>query len=152
MDGPVSMMERQPVDASTGSSAYWDRLRSAGFFARVGLLAAVPVTLLAVTLPIAWSLSGTPGIAAAAIAAGVCLAGAVPALAAVYYLRGEKGALYGLLLAITFRMGIPLAFAMSPLFREGLLASVGIINYLLCFYMVTLAVETVLSLPALRKT
>ncbi|MEK6247172.1 MAG: hypothetical protein N2C12_03275 [Planctomycetales bacterium] len=140
------------MNLDQGSPQWLAGLQKLGLAARLGILVAVPLAMTAICLPISWSFSGGQGVLASAVAAGVCLAGAVPALAITHCLRGPTSSQYGMLLAMFFRMGVPLGFALGPYLRQGALASAGIIYYLLAFYMVTLAVETVLSLPALRKS
>ena len=139
------------MNLSQGSPQWQAGLWNLGLAARVGILVAVPVAMMAISLPISWSFSGVYGIVASAVVAGVCLAGAIPALVITHCVRGPTSSQYGLLVAMCFRMGIPLGFALGPYLREGPLADAGVIYYLLAFYMVTLAVETLLSLPAFQK-
>jgi len=86
-------------------------------------------------------------VGAAAAAAGICLLGAVLALVVSHLLRGPKAVLYGMLMAMALRMGIPLVSALALHLQNGALAKAGVLYYFLVFYPVTLAVETVLSLP-----
>ncbi|NQU26306.1 MAG: hypothetical protein HQ567_33900 [Candidatus Nealsonbacteria bacterium] len=122
-------------------------VQSLGLGARVGLLIAVDLVLLAVVVSIAGPLAGTTGVVAATVAAGVCLLGAVPALIVSRLLQQCDKALQGMGFAMLLRMAIPLGFAMVIHFQDGGLAAAGFLYYLLMFYPVTLGVETVLSLP-----
>ncbi len=114
---------------------------------RVLLLGLTVALLFSVVGPIAWFLSGKPGLTAAAVAAGICLLSATLALIVSYALRRPAVALYGLLFGMALRMGIPLVFAGAVHLYGGGLAKAGVLYYLLVFYPLTLGIETVLSLP-----
>ena len=122
-------------------------MQSLGLGARLGLLIAVDVVLLAVVASVAGPVAGAAAVLAASAAAVVCLAGAVPALVVSRLLQQHAKALQGMGIAMLLRMGIPLGFAMVIHFQGGGLAEAGFLYYLLLFYPVTLGVETVLSLP-----
>jgi len=125
----------------------WVRLRSLGLAARVVVLCSavalfgVPVGL------VAYVLGGTTGALAAATAGGICLLGTVLALVVSHLLQGPKAVLYGMLVAMALRMGIPLVSVLAFHLQNGSLAKAGVTYYFLVFYPVTLAVETALSLP-----
>ena len=112
----------------------------------VALLVAV-ACVYAVVAPIAGWLKGGLGIAAAAIAAGLCLVGAGVALAAAIVLRASNRALVGMLIGLVARMFIPLGTGVGLHFYSQPLAEAGLLVYLLVFYPVTLALETALALP-----
>ena len=112
-------------------------------------LAALSVAVLcvyAVVAPIAGRLDGGLGIAAAAIAAGLCLAGAGIALVAANALGAPDRILYGVLIGVIARMFIPLGFGVGLHFYSRSLADAGLLVYLLVFYPLTLGVETALAL------
>ena len=91
---------------------------------------------------------GPPGAwGTGAAAAGVCLLGAVLALAASHSLRGPQAALVAMLLAMACRMGIPLVFAAWAHLSGGPLAKAGVLYYVLVFYLIALGAEVVLALP-----
>jgi hypothetical protein len=123
--------------------------RRRGLPSRIALLSSVVFALAAVLTPIAWSKAGWLGVEAMAVAAGACLAGAVGALAVTGHRSAPKDALVGLLLAMSLRLGLPLAVAAGCLLPGGRLADTGCFAYILVFYPVTLAIETALSLPVL---
>jgi len=110
------------------------------------LVLAVLVALVPVG-PVAVCIGGGVALAAAAVAAVFCLAGASIALLVSHLLRGPKRALAALLAGMAARMGIPLAFGLAIHLQGGPLAEAGLLYYLLVFYPVTLAAETALSLP-----
>ena len=112
----------------------------------VALLVAV-LCVYAVVAPIAGRLEGRLGIAAAAIAAGLCLVGAGVALTAANILGARDRVLCGMLIGLIARMIIPLGFGVGLHFYSQPLAEAGLLVYLLVFYPVTLGVETALALP-----
>jgi hypothetical protein len=127
-------------------------LRSRSLAARSSLLGLVVVAVYALVAPLAGAWGGRAALAAAAAAAGFCLAGAALALIVSHLLRGPKYALYGLLLGMALRMGIPLGLALACHALGGTLAEAGLFHYLLVFYPITLGVETALSLPSTRQS
>jgi hypothetical protein len=124
-----------------------ENLRSRGLGRRALVLGLVTLAMYAVVAPVAGCLGGQAAIWAATVAAGLCLAGTGSALVASHFLRGTKRALCGMLVGTMLRMGIPLIFGLGCHLHGGFLAQAGLLYYLLVFYPVTLAVETVLSLP-----
>jgi hypothetical protein len=84
---------------------------------------------------------------AAAVAAGLCWAGALAALVLQWLFRGTRYALVGTLGAMLPRLGIPLACGVLLQILSSALAESGLLVYLVAFYPVTLAVETALTLP-----
>ena len=119
---------------------------------RVGLL--VAVTAVAFTGVAAWRFSqvGVIGIWAAAIAAAICLVGAVAALIATGMLRGggPHAAVSGMLLGMLFRMGLPLGALVAFQQNGGTLVAAGIVGCLLLVYPVTLLAEVALAVSLLQ--
>jgi len=113
-----------------------------------GTLVLVAVTILA-CLPAAllgnW-LFGRDGIWAAVAAAGLCVAGAVLGLGAVTLFRGER-AFAGVLAAMLPRMFVPLAGALVIRLVGGPLYEAGALYFVVGFYLLTLAAETLWLLP-----
>jgi hypothetical protein len=123
-------------------------MRSRSLAARSILLGSVVAVLYGLVAPIAFSLGGTTALVAAGAAAGLCLLGAGLALVISHSLRKPKYALYGVLLGTAVRTGIPLGLGLTLFTLGGTLVQAGLMYYLLVFYLVTLGVETFLSLPA----
>ena len=123
------------------------RLRNARLAVQLSALLVVVLCVYAVVAPIAGRLDGGLGIAAAAVAAGLCLAGAGVALAAANALRSPDRVLVGMLIGLIARMFIPLGFGVGLYFYSPPLADAGLLVYLLVFYPLTLGVETALALP-----
>jgi hypothetical protein len=124
-----------------------NNLRRLGLAARAAALVGMAVVAGAIAAPVAWRLGGWAGVAAAAAADGVCLAGGVVALICAHLLRGPRNALPALLTGMTARTGIPLIALLVAHLRGGPLAEAGLLYYVLVFYPVVLTAETILSLP-----
>ena len=127
--------------------AWLTNLRNRSLATRAGVLVLVVLVLYGLVAPVAWYLGRTAGIWAASAAAALCFCGAVLALLIAHLLRKPQQVLYGMLLGMTARMGIPLGFGLAYHLRGGGLAEAGLLYYLLIFYPFTLGVETALSLP-----
>ena len=126
---------------------WFANLRNRSLPARGAFLGLVMLGMYALVAPVAGYCGGSAGLWAAATAAVLCLAGAGLALVISQALRSPKHALYGMLLGMAARMGVPLAFALACHLHGGALAEAGLLYYLLALYPVTLAIETALSLP-----
>jgi hypothetical protein len=142
------------VKQQPGVDRWLLRLRGLGWGSRTGVCTAVLAVSYSLVTPVAWKLSGRVGLAAAALAAGCCWLGAAGG--------GLVGGLVGrcvrepgragfeFLSGMIVRMGVPLACALAVQSRNAVLANVGLLYYLVFFYLVTLAIETTLSLPAAK--
>jgi hypothetical protein len=126
-------------------------LRNRGLPCRLAALAGTLVVALSITVPVAMHLGGFPALAAAALAAGLCGAGAATALVVGDRLRGPSGVLTALGIGIVARTGVPLAVVVALHLRGGLLAQAGLLWYFVVFYPITLIAATLLSLPATRQ-
>ena len=122
-------------------------LRNRSIAARGAFLGLVVLGLYGLVAPVAYYCGGQTGMLAAVAAAFLCLAGATVALVVSHALREPNHALYGMLLGMAARMGIPMGFGLLCHMQGGALAEAGLLYYLLVFYPVTLGVETALSLP-----
>ena len=127
-------------------------LRTRGLATQAATLGIAVVVVYAGVAPVAGYLRGVAGLAASATAAGACLAGAELALVACYRFRDREDAWQGVLLAVLPRMGIPLTVALVFLFVGGVLVKGGMLYYLVVFYLLTLTLETVLTLPVRDRT
>jgi hypothetical protein len=126
-------------------------LQDRGVAVRAAILGAAVVVALAVVAPAATYLCGAAAMAAATVAACLCLAGAGAALIVTDPFREPQHAWTGLLTGMALRMGIPLISGLALQIRGGPLVKAGFLYYLLVFYAVALAVETALSLPQQRR-
>ena len=107
------------------------------------------LALLVVFPLFAWyghSRHGMLGVQAATVAGSICWAGGMLALLAVVVVRGSQKVLHGALLGMIFRMGLPLGAGVVLTSQGGDLANAGVFGMILGFYLVTLVVETLLSL------
>ena len=107
------------------------------------------VVLLAAYPLFAWfgySQHGADGLLAAAVAGIVCWFGGIAALVLTTSVRSPEGAVSGTLLGMLFRMGFPLAAGVMLDRSGGALAAAGVLGMILLYYLLTLVVETLLSL------
>ena len=127
------------------------RLRVYGLAAGALLLGLIVLGLYASVAPVAWFYGEVGGLLAAAAAAALCLVGAEIALAVSHLFRSPEHLPYRVLFGMAARMGIPLSVGLIIHLQGGVLAKAGLLYYLLVFYPITLAVETVLSLPQVKQ-
>lgn len=128
--------------------SWFASLRNGGLALQSAVLLLAVAALYGLISPVVAYLGGAVGLAAAAIAAGLCLLGAGLALGVCRLFRDPRHALHGVLIGMLLRMGIPLFSALAFLLQGGPLAKAGLLVYLLVFYLVTLSVQTALSLPS----
>ena len=103
----------------------------------------------AIVAPFAYDRHGVDGVLATATAAGVCWSAASLALVASALVRGQFAGFHAMILGMFFRVGLPLAAGVYLTKRGGSLADAGVFGLLVIFYLLTLAVETPLSLALL---
>ena len=116
---------------------------------------ALTLALLLVLPLFAWyghSHHGMLGVQAAVVAGSICWAGGMLALLAVVVVRGTQKVLHGALAGMFFRAGLPLAAGVVLTSQGGDLAEAGVFGMILGFYLVTLVVETLLSLRFVAPT
>jgi hypothetical protein len=123
-----------------------DQLSRLGILAQAGLVAGVVVVAWLPIAAVAYAISGSAGVIAAAVAAGVCLIGAEFALIAMLPFGGPSAAMQFLAVGMLARTLIPLVAGVVLHLTVPFLAAAGMIFYLLVFYMIALATETVLTL------
>lgn len=122
-------------------------LRNRSVAIRLVVLGIVVLAAYGLTVPVAVRWGGSYALEAAALAGGLCLAGAAAALLIADQLRGPHGALAALWLGMILRMGVPLIAGAIIHVHGGPLAQAGVLWYLLIYYPITLVVGTILSLP-----
>jgi hypothetical protein len=129
----------------------WKVFRRQSIFIRSLLLAMYEALLFIVAAPFAWISGAAWGLAAAAVAVGLCLAGGLLSLLTVHALRDPSRALTGLLLGTAANICVPLVFGVMIHLGGGPLSQSGFIYYLIFFYLATLAAKTMLTLPSVRQ-
>jgi hypothetical protein len=135
-----------------GLRAHWRRFAAKlGAGSRLLVLLAVVVLVLGVVAPLAYGARGSAGLAAASLAAAICLLGGGFSLVAGEILSGEKLILARLLAEMAFRMGLPLAACVVVLLNARPLVEAGFGIYLLVFYLPVLVVEILLSVARLEN-
>jgi hypothetical protein len=131
-------------DSSTSSLCLASWTRHAGgvalWLTAVGLILA----------PLVWALQGSLGLVALVAAASFCGASAIGAqliatLLAGSALAGSASPIHAVMIAMLLRMVPPLALCAVVGLRRGPLTDAGIVFYMIGFYLVTLAVDTWLS-------
>jgi hypothetical protein len=120
----------------------------AGLARQCALLAGVTLAAGAIVGAIAYGAVGRDGIAAAAVAGLLCLAGAESALMFTQLGRQHtsRGALTGMLLGMCCRFGIPLLGSLAIRLAAPRLFAAGALYCLIALYLVTLTVEIGLEL------
>jgi hypothetical protein len=109
------------------------------------------LALYAVVGPVAYKGHGERGLAAAALAAIVCLTSATLALLVIGSFRDLFKRPDGMLVAMAVRMVLPFAAGVCLERSGGWLSQAGVFGYIVIFYLATLFVETLLSLSVLAK-
>ena len=130
----------------------WQTLRKQGIFIRVVALLIFEILLFAVITPFLWFFGSAWSLVAAGVAAGLCTAGAVLGLWIHHVFADPKLALTALLLGMAVNMGVPFAFGVAIHLGGGPLSESGFLYYLLFFYLLTLAIKTLLTLPLPRQS
>jgi hypothetical protein len=121
-----------------------------GLLAQAVALCALLALLWCLLAPLAYGLSGANGLWAAAVGAAATLSGGLVALALISLCQGPQAALASMLLGMMARMVLPLAIGVALTLKVTWLADAGMIFYLLVFYLVTLALETAITLAKVQ--
>lgn len=124
---------------------------SSGVAASCGVLASAVLVLYAAAGYASYGKHGRVGLAAAALAAGVCWAGSTSALVLAGWLRNSRYATHGILGGTLLRTGIPLLAGAILHATGGPLARAGVTGWLLVFFLWTLVVETALVVRLARS-
>ena len=114
--------------------------------AACAILAAVLAPLVGGLAWFAYGRSGQIGALAALTAGGVCFASASLALSTMFVCQRVGSPMAGILGSIAFRMGLPLAAGLAIDRLNQPLSEAGCFAMILGLYLVTLVVETMVSL------
>ena len=126
------------------------RRRNSPFACFVALSVSLFACFLLGSVPAFW-LHGLTGIAAAAVAAGVCGAAGLTSLAIVVVTRSTPQKVAGLFASMLIRTGVPLAFGIAISRSGGVLAEAGVFGMIVCFYLLMLFIETWLSVSLVDR-
>jgi hypothetical protein len=105
-----------------------------------------------IVAPLTTHLSGHSTWEVGALAAGICWAGATVSLVLLHLLRLRGSPMTGALLGMLVRMTIPLAIGAVATTQGGSLAGAGLFGQLVAFYLITLAIETCLSVALMKSS
>jgi hypothetical protein len=133
--------DNPPASANPDCASRWKRQACACAGLTLVVVAAFPV--------FAWYgyiSAGTTGIAAAAVAAGVCWLGAMIALVIAGISDDPPKALSAVLAGMIFRLGLPLAAGLLLRQYVPSLAAAGVFGMILCYYFITLIADTLFLL------
>jgi hypothetical protein len=130
----------------------WQTLRKQSIFVRSEVLVIFEIFLFAAITPFLWIFGSVWSFAAVGVAAGLCTVGALLGLWIHYIFCDPKLALTALLLGMAVNMGVPLAFGVVIHLHGGPLSESGFLYYLLFFYLLTLAMKTMMTLPLSRQS
>ena len=95
-------------------------------------------------VPLAYLLEGATGLVGALLSFAICVVCGGLSLVVGEVFRRPEQVLYQVAFSMVLRSGIPLGICMLMYFRGGPLAEAGFVFCLLAFYVVTLAVETMI--------
>lgn len=113
------------------------------------------VSLLAVSCvagPVAYGRHAAAGMWAVGVALGVCWATGAASLVIVRLARSRGQAMNGILLSILVRMAVPMVAGVALDQLGGPLAAAGVFGWIVVYYLVMLAVESLLSARLLKQT
>lgn len=115
------------------------------------LLVAVMLIGFAVIGGLAFARKGIVGVAASGVAALTCTITGIIALLLAVGLRGSRYAVYGLLVGMLLRFGVPLGVATVFEAAHGPLAAAGLFGYMVVFFLLALVTETALAVHLIRR-
>jgi hypothetical protein len=138
------------MDNSQLSRRWLKRAAGASVAARCFALTVIVLAAYPAIGYFAYRQTGSAAWLAIAIGALVCWFGSTLALVLTSQLQGPQGAVQGLLLSIMFRTMLPLAAILGLAMYSPLFAEATIVACIVAFYLLTLASETVLTLPSVR--
>jgi|GEM_PF-5908917 len=110
-----------------------------------GVLTAVVLIALIPTLYVASHKSGTDGVIVALVAAVTCWVSSCAALILTTVMCSKNPDITGVMAGMLLRTGVPLVVAFILNQSSSFMATNGIFGWILVFYLVTLFVETILS-------
>jgi hypothetical protein len=117
----------------------------------LGLLTLAVFVTLIVAGWIACSRHGIAGLEAVLVAAGTCWISSVAALYLTEKLRLAGHIIPGVFAGMLLRLALPLATGIFLSEWGGALADAGVFGFIVVFYLVTLAVETALSVRLIQQ-
>jgi cation transport ATPase len=133
-------------------SSYWTaRWCKKGFIPCARSFFALTLAFSGLFLPCVLFLQGQEKFFEAGIAAIICFCTGIAALAATAWQANQQQPLVGMLLAMAIRMLPPLSVCLLLAVQGEGKQYVWFVCYLLVYYLVTLSIETYLSVKTLRR-
>ncbi len=105
-----------------------------------------------IAIPVSYWRSDLPGVYASAAAWTICFFSGVLALWLIQRFNGPNAVVHQVVSSTLARTSIPLAACLVVHVYGGTLADAGFVYYILAFYLITLAVETMLATARLAAT
>ena len=112
---------------------------------RTAVLALALLVGAAIVIPVAYWRAAFAGVWAATIAWTICILSGLLALWLIQRFNGPDKVVKQVLSGTLVRMSLPLAAVLVVHLYGGTLAEAGFVYYILAFYLITLAVETMLT-------
>jgi hypothetical protein len=137
--------------AESQKKIIWDRLARLRLPAQAGFLGGIVVVVAMPLAAAAYAISGFPGVYATLAAGCVCLLGGEVALGLSGLLDQRLGVLQAVLIGMLARMAFPLLLGIVVHLLAPSLTKAGLFFYFLVFYLVILAVETILAMAHLSR-
>ncbi|HVC98070.1 MAG TPA: hypothetical protein VND64_30650 [Pirellulales bacterium] len=117
----------------------------------VGVLSAVAFTSASAAACVEYVRGGAVSSAAVAAAAVTCWVASVSSLVLSSSWRHTPQAITGILAGVLVRMTLPLGVAVLSQVVSGPLAKAGLFGWIVCFFLITLVVETLLLVRLLNS-
>lgn len=140
------MSDRLPTNTSSAKPG-----RTFGLGSACAALSAAVVVVWLIDSVATTHFSGRSTWEVSAVAAGICWTGAMVSLVLLHVLRIRGAPMAGALLGMLVRMTIPLIIVAVATMQGGELAEAGLAGQLVAFYLITLAIETCLSVALMKS-
>jgi len=138
-------------DRAQASSPVASSHRAFGIVGGCAALSGLLLVVWVIDAIVTTNLAGRSTWGVSALAAAICWAGATVSMLLLHILRTRGNPMAGALLGMLVRMSIPLVIIFVATTNGGALADAGLAGQLVAFYLITLAIETCLSVALMRS-
>ncbi|HUY37152.1 MAG TPA: hypothetical protein VMV69_30855 [Pirellulales bacterium] len=128
------------------------RFASLSLSAAIGVLSAVAFAAASAAACVEYARAGAMSAAAVGAAAVTCWVASVLSLVLSSSWRRTPQAITGILAGVLVRMTLPMGVAVLSQAVSGPLAKAGLFGWIVCFFLLTLVVETLLLVRLLRSS